>query len=102
MKAARIDSLAIAAGGLRAKGRLSFETGVFGAIEPPKAVRRALWDKNSTLLSFKKVFEVVPAFVPKANKTRRRVIWRHAFRGSAENWVQLELRDGRTATIEWE
>jgi hypothetical protein len=42
----RVDSLAIAAGGLRAKGRLSFKTGVFGAIEPPKAARRALWDKN--------------------------------------------------------
>ena len=46
MKAARVDSLAIAAGGLRAKGRLSFKTGVFGAIEPPKAANRALWDKN--------------------------------------------------------
>lgn len=46
MKAARVDSLAIAAGGLRAKGRLSFKTGVFGAIEPPKIVRCALWDKN--------------------------------------------------------
>ena len=58
MKAARIDSLAIAAGGLRAKGRLSFETDVFGAIEPPKAARCALWDnnKNSKLLSFETVF----------------------------------------------
>ena len=89
MKAARVNSLAIVAGGLRAKGRLSFKTGVFGEIEPPKAVPRALWDKNknSTLLSSEKVFEVVPAFVPKANETRRRVIWRHAFRGSAENWA---------------
>lgn len=41
----RVDSLAIAAGGLCAKGQLSFKTGVFGAIEPPKASRRALWDK---------------------------------------------------------
>lgn len=41
-----VDSLAIAAGGLQAKGRLSFKTGVFGANEPPKATRRALWDKN--------------------------------------------------------
>ena len=46
MKAARVNSLAIAAGGLRAKGRLSFKTGVFGDIEPPKAARCALWDKN--------------------------------------------------------
>lgn len=45
-RAARVDSLTIAAGGLRAKGRLSFKKGVFGAIEPPKAARRALWDKN--------------------------------------------------------
>jgi len=43
MKAARVDSLAIAAGGLQAKGRVSFKTGVFRAIEPPKAARRALW-----------------------------------------------------------
>ena len=43
---ARVDSLAIAAGGLRAKGRLSFKTGVFGAIEPPKASNRGLWDKK--------------------------------------------------------
>jgi hypothetical protein len=33
---------------LQAKGRLSFKTGVFGAIEPPKATRRALWDKTKT------------------------------------------------------
>ena len=46
LEAARDQSLAIAAGGLRAKGRLSFKTGVFGAIEPTKAARRALWDKN--------------------------------------------------------
>lgn len=46
MKAARVDSFAIVAGGLRAKGRLSFETGVFGDIELAKASRRALWDKN--------------------------------------------------------
>jgi hypothetical protein len=46
MKAARVDSLTIAAGGLQAKGRLSFKTSVFGAIELPKAARRALWDKN--------------------------------------------------------
>lgn len=45
-QAARVDSLTIAAGGLQAKGRLSFKTGVFGAIEPPKAARRTLWDKN--------------------------------------------------------
>ena len=46
MKATSADSLAVEAGGLHAKGRLSFKTGVFGEIEPPKAVRRAPWDKN--------------------------------------------------------
>ncbi len=45
-KAACADSLAIAAGSLRAKGRSSFKTGVFGAIEPPKAAHRALRDRN--------------------------------------------------------
>lgn len=46
LEAARVNSLTFAAGGLQAKGRLSFKTGVFGAIEPPKAAHRALWDKN--------------------------------------------------------
>ena len=41
-------------------------------------------------LSLKKVFEVVPTFVPEADETRHRVIRRHAFRVDAENWVQLE------------
>lgn len=45
-KAARADSLTIAAGGLHAKGRISFKTGGFGAIELPKAARRVFWDKN--------------------------------------------------------
>ena len=45
-QATRVDSLAIAAGGLHAKRHLSFKTGVFSVIEPPKAARRALWDKN--------------------------------------------------------
>ena len=45
-QAARVNSLTIAAGGLQAKGRLSFKTSVFGAIETPKAAHRALWDKN--------------------------------------------------------
>ena len=92
MKATRVNPLTIAAGGLQAKGWLSFKTGVFSAIEPLKTALRVLWDKNenSTLLSSEIAFEVVPAFVPKANETRRRVIWRHAFRGSAENWMQLE------------
>ena len=91
-KTTSADSLAVEAGGLHAKGRLSFKTGVFGEIEPPKAVRRALWDKNknSMPLSLKKVFGVVPAFVPEADETRHRVIRRHAFRVDAENWVQLE------------
>lgn len=42
----RVDSLTIAADGFQAKGRLSFKTGVFGAIEPSKAANRGLWDKN--------------------------------------------------------
>lgn len=90
-RAARVDSLTIVAGGLHAKGRLSFKTGVFGAIEPPKAARRALWDKKQKLkaLSFEKVFGVVPAFVPKADETRRRVIRRHSARDGTDNWVQL-------------
>ena len=91
-QATRADSLTIAAGGLHAKGRLSFKTGVFGEIEPPKAVRRALWDKNknSMPLSLKKVFGVVPAFVPEADETRHGVTWRHSSRDGTENWVQLE------------
>lgn len=48
MQTACGDSLAVAAGGLRAKGRLGFKTGVFGAIEPPEASFRALWDKMKT------------------------------------------------------
>lgn len=35
------------------------------------------------------VFEVVPAFVPEADETRRRVIQRHSLRDAAEtgcNW----------------
>ena len=36
------------------------------------------------------VFEVVPAFVPEADETRRRVIQRHSLQDAAENWVQLE------------
>ena len=35
-QAARVNSLAIVAGGLQAKGRLSFKMSVFGAIEPQK------------------------------------------------------------------
>ena len=50
-QATRADSLTIAASGLRAKGRLSFKTGVFGAIVPLKAARRALWDKNENSTS---------------------------------------------------
>ena len=45
-KATGVDSFTIAAGGLQAKGCLSFKTGVFGAIELPKAAHRALWNKN--------------------------------------------------------
>ena len=47
----RADSLTIAAGGLQAKGRLSSKTGIFGAIEPPKAARCSLWDKNENSTS---------------------------------------------------
>ncbi len=45
-KATSVDSLAVEAGGLRAKERSSFKTGVFGAIEPLKMACRVLWDKN--------------------------------------------------------
>ena len=40
LKATRVKSLTITAGGLQAKGRLSFKTGIFGTIEPPKAANR--------------------------------------------------------------
>ena len=50
-KAIRVDSPTIAAGGLQAKGRLSFKMGIFGAIEPPKAANRGLWDKNKNSTS---------------------------------------------------
>ncbi|WP_417165741.1 hypothetical protein [Senegalimassilia anaerobia] len=73
---------------------MSFKTGVFGvfgAIEAPKAARRVPWDKNKTQYSeFKKVFEVVPDFVPEADETRHCVTWRHSARDGAENWAQLE------------
>lgn len=39
-------SHSIAAGGLQAKRRLSFKTGVFDAIEPLKMTHRALWGEN--------------------------------------------------------
>ena len=39
---------------------------------------------------FENGLEVVPAFVPEADETRRRVIQRHSLRDAAENWVQLE------------
>ena len=45
-QAARVDSLAIEAGGLRTKERVGFKTGVFGAIEPAKTIRSAPWGKN--------------------------------------------------------
>ena len=52
LQATRVDSTvgstAIAAGGLRAKERSSFETGVFGAIEFTGGIRSALWDKAKT------------------------------------------------------
>ena len=86
VQTARADSLTIAAGGLQDTGRLSFKTGVFGAIELPKAVRRALWDKTQSP-EFEKV---VPTFVPEADETRHGVTWRHSARDGAENWVQLE------------
>ncbi|MFY4387589.1 hypothetical protein ACJ8K8_08850 [Bifidobacterium breve] len=71
---------------------MSFETGVFGAIEPPRGgPSRPLGQKQKLkALSLKRVFEVVPTFVPEADETQHRVIRRHAFRVDAENWVQLE------------
>ncbi|WP_417296819.1 hypothetical protein [Ellagibacter isourolithinifaciens] len=90
-QATRADSLTIAVGGLQAKGRLSFKTGVFGAIEPPKAANRGLWDKKTQPTEFeKKVFEVVPAFVPEADEARHGVTWRHSIRDGTENWMQLK------------
>ena len=50
-KVTLVNSLTIAAGGLQAKGRLSFKTGIFGAIEPPKAANHGLWDKNKNSTS---------------------------------------------------
>ena len=38
-QAARVDSLAIEAGGLRTKERVGFKTGVFGVVEPAKTIR---------------------------------------------------------------
>jgi len=90
-QATRVDSLTIAAGGLQARERLSFKAGVFGAIEPQKAARRALWDKTKTQgPEFETVFEVVPAFAPEADKTRHGVTWRHSAQDGTENWAQLE------------
>jgi hypothetical protein len=71
---------------------LSFKTGVFGAIEPPKASPpRPLGQKQKLkALSLKKVFEAVPTFVPEADETRHGVTWRHSARDGIENWAQLE------------
>ncbi len=41
-------------------------------------------------LSLKKVFEVVPAFVPEADDARHGATWRHSVRDGTENWMQLE------------
>jgi hypothetical protein len=41
-------------------------------------------------LSLKKVFRVVPAFVPEADETRQGVTWRHSIRDGTENWMQPE------------
>lgn len=46
LQTVRVNSLTIAAGGLQAKRRLSFKTGVFDAIEPLKMTHRALWGEN--------------------------------------------------------
>ncbi|WP_297674365.1 hypothetical protein [Slackia sp.] len=88
----RADSFAVVASGLRVMLRLSFRNGRFRPIGHPNHGRKLLWDRNKKLkaLSLKKVFEVVPNFVPEADETRHRVIRRHAFRVDAENWVQLE------------
>ena len=52
--------------------------------DPPRTLGQK---QKLKALSLKKVFEVVPAFVPEADETRHRVIRRHAFRVDAENWV---------------
>ena len=41
-------------------------------------------------LSLKKVFEVVPTFVPEADETRHGATWRYSVRDGSENWMQLE------------
>ena len=39
-------------------------------------------------LSLKRVFEVVLAFVPEANRTRCSIIWQHSLQDGTENWAQ--------------
>lgn len=74
-KATCVDLFAIAAGGLHAKRHLSFNAGVFVDIEPLKAVRRVLWEKQKLkALSFKMIFDVVPAFSPETDEMRCRAI----------------------------
>ena len=92
LEAARNQSFAVVASGLRVMLRLSFRNGRFRPIGHPNHGRKPLWDKKQKLkaLSLKKVFEVVPTFVPEVDETRHRVIRRHTFRVDAENWVQLE------------
>ena len=75
IKAVRVNSLAIAAGGLQTKGRLSFRTGIFDAIEFAEAIRRALWDKTKTQRpEFKVSFRSCPGFCP---RSRRNTTWRY-------------------------
>ncbi len=58
----------------RLKAVEGFKAGVFRRYQASKAALHC-WDKIKTqYLSLKMVFEVVPAFVPEADETRRRVI----------------------------
>jgi len=42
------------------------------------------------VLSLKKGFEVVPAYVSEADEARHGVTWRNSARDGTENWMQLE------------
>ena len=91
VRATRVDSLTIAAGGLQAKGRLSFKTGVLVLLSFQRWSAVSFGTKTKTQSpEFEKVFEVVPTFVPEADETRHGVTWRHSVRDGSENWMQLE------------
>lgn len=70
-KAARVDPLAIAAGGLQATGRLSFKTGVFGAIEPQRLPAAPFGAKTKTQSpEFEMSFWSCPSLCPRGRRKR--------------------------------